>query len=346
MKVLSIIPARGGSKGIEKKNLKTIFDSFKQENEGITRKYGGSGLGLTISKEIINLYNSEIHVKSKVNVGTEFYFDLNFQNAKEENTISKPKSKQYDLSNLNVLIVEDNQINQIYAESVIRSFKANSKVAENGKVAIDILKEYNFSIVLMDMQMPVMDGIETTKWIREKLNSKIPIIGLSANTVQGDIDLCTEVGMNSYLSKPFTPKALNEAIGKVLSLDEIPEINERKVNKSVAKNKKFDLDTLLQHTNNNQVLINKMLEIFISETPIELSKIKSSFIENNYKDLAEIAHKIKPNFKYLGIEIGFELALKLEKNNGDKEVISNNIKQLDKLTKEILPLLKKEIKNK
>lgn len=207
-------------KGISKDKLGTIFKRFKQEDDGITRAYGGTGLGLTIAKEIVGQYGSNIQVKSAEGVGSEFLFTLRL---KKYSTIKSRDEQEkedlkYDLSGLSILLVEDNEINQLYAETVLSQEGANVAVANNGQEAIEQVQELSFDIILMDIQMPIMNGFDATTFIRKELKIDTSIIGLSANTMGSDIDQCLAVGMNDYVAKPFMPNILIKKIGEVLAL--------------------------------------------------------------------------------------------------------------------------------
>jgi signal transduction histidine kinase/CheY-like chemotaxis protein len=203
--------------GVDPKNISKIFENFSQEDESTTRKFGGTGLGLTISKQLIELFNGELKVKSKKGKGTTFYFTVEFPLGsskdwlKEEITVTNWES----LKHKKVLLVEDNKINQFLATTILKNWKMKVEVAENGLIAIEKLKDQNFDVVLMDMQMPIMGGIEATGIIREELKSSIPIIALTARAIKGVDEECFEAGMNDYISKPFNQ---SELFNKILNL--------------------------------------------------------------------------------------------------------------------------------
>jgi signal transduction histidine kinase/CheY-like chemotaxis protein len=203
--------------GIEQENLSKIFESFSQEDESTTRKFGGTGLGLTISKQLVELFNGELKVKSEKGKGTTFYFTVEFPIGsskdwlKDEVTVADWES----LEHKKVLLVEDNKINQFLATTILKNWKMKVEVAENGLIAIKKLKDQDFDVVLMDMQMPIMGGIEATAIIREELKLSIPIIALTARAIKGVDKECFEAGMNDYISKPFNQ---SELFNKILNL--------------------------------------------------------------------------------------------------------------------------------
>ena len=200
--------------GIPKEKIDTIFDSFDQAALDTTRKYGGTGLGLTITKQLIDLQNGELYVESEVNIGTTFFFTLPFEIGDNKELKSK-SSKQFKpvlFENIDVLLVEDNPINQLLAKKVLSKWKCNIEVAANGKIAIDKLNNKDYAIILMDVQMPEMDGHEATKYIRSNMNSgkeNVPILAMTAHVGPQEAKRCIESGMNDCITKPFDPKDLN-----------------------------------------------------------------------------------------------------------------------------------------
>lgn len=206
--------------GIESDKINTVFSSFNQATTSTSRKYGGSGLGLTISKQLVELQGGQIFVNSVVGVGSKFAFNLTFKKAiKYSIESSNPDAKDIiDESNHNqikILIAEDNNINQILVKTLLNKKNFIVDTAENGLLAFEKVRDYNYNIVLMDLHMPVLDGYEATKKIREELpNSKkdIPIIALTAAAIKGEKEKCLSIGMNDYLSKPFKAEELYSKI--------------------------------------------------------------------------------------------------------------------------------------
>lgn len=199
--------------GIKEDKLFTIFESFSQATNETTRKYGGTGLGLTIVKSIVELQKGTIKVNSKIGKGTSFTVQLPF---KRSVAISQNKGKlqkhsvsdevKKGIEGINVLLVEDNGVNQLLAKAVLKKASCNVTIAENGVIALDALKKDSFDIILMDIQMPEMDGYEATRIIRKELGppySEIPIMAITAHAMVEEIDKCIQAGMNDYISKPF-----------------------------------------------------------------------------------------------------------------------------------------------
>ena len=184
--------------------IKTIFDKFSQESNQANRKYEGTGLGMAISKEILHLMKSELIIESIQGFGSKIQFDITF-NKGEKTTITKNllKIKTKLLKGKQILLVEDNKLNRLIVRKMLELAGCIVQEAENGNEAINKLITTNFDLILMDIQMPEMDGVEATKIIRSVLNLKTPILALTANSFQHDINLYYEIGMNDFIIKPF-----------------------------------------------------------------------------------------------------------------------------------------------
>ena len=196
--------------GIAEDRQSAVFLAFAQEDNSTTRKYGGTGLGLSISKRIVELMGGELHLRSEKNVGTTFSFTVRLKRGHAES----PEQKVFkpDLDGSRILLVEDNKVNQFLANALLKSWNASVDISEDGQDAVDRLRSDSYDLVLMDLQMPIMDGFEATTCIREELKSNIPIIGLSANALNGERERSLERGMDDYVSKPFQPELLYEKI--------------------------------------------------------------------------------------------------------------------------------------
>ncbi|WP_183574722.1 ATP-binding protein [Mucilaginibacter sp. X5P1] len=204
--------------GIMPDKLDYIFDSFSQASSDTTRKFGGSGLGLTITKRLLQLQGSDIYVKSEYGKGSEFTFSLTFKNSSKRINNILNSDEFYSLKSLKgtkLLIAEDNLINVILAKEFMKQWDVDCDVAENGEIALMLVKTNNYDMVLMDLQMPEMDGYQTTIAIRElegEKYKKLPILALTASAMLDIQDQAFTVGMNDYISKPFNPNELHRKI--------------------------------------------------------------------------------------------------------------------------------------
>ncbi len=210
--------------GLTKIEQKKIFRAFSQADGSTTRDYGGTGLGLTISKQLVELMNGKIWVESEYGVGSSFIFEIELEEAKENikaidlniKPIETNKRLKKDinlLKNCKILLVEDNQINQEIITGLLENSKIKLDIASNGKEAIDKFKPNIYTLILMDIQMPIMDGYEATKLIRQK-DREIPIIAITANAMKEDIEKTKQYGMNSHINKPINVEKLYETILK------------------------------------------------------------------------------------------------------------------------------------
>lgn len=218
--------------GIPDNKKDSIFNSFSQANSNTTRLYGGTGLGLTISKQLVELQGGNIGLDSEFGKGSTFSFEIKYgKSAPQEHSnlvleLIEQKSirtTMNDLKGKKILLVEDHPINQMLAIKVLEGWGFDVDLAENGLLALNKLKENNYTLILMDINMPVMDGYEATSAIRSGNNNKeIPIIAMTASAFIGENQKCIKVGMNDYISKPFDPQELltkiNNQINKYLKI--------------------------------------------------------------------------------------------------------------------------------
>ncbi|MDI1232854.1 MAG: PAS domain S-box protein [bacterium] len=206
--------------GIPHDKLKSIFDNFNQATSSTARLFGGSGLGLAICKQLVEKQGGNIFVKSKIDEGSTFSFTLTFQKSKEEN---KHENEGVELDKENnvvkVLLVEDIALNQLLMKIILEDFKFKYDIADNGKIAIEKMQTETYDIVLMDLQMPVMNGFEATEYIRNTLKSQIPIIALTADVTTVDLEKCKAAGMNDYVSKPLDERILYTKMVELLKLE-------------------------------------------------------------------------------------------------------------------------------
>lgn len=209
--------------GIKKEKQETIFDSFTQAEGDTTRKFGGTGLGLTIVKMLVQLMNGNVSLESEPGVGTTFIVDLpfNLDESDRQKEEEEEKGVEKNLGELEVLLAEDNEMNQILAKRVIASFGFKLDVAENGAKALERFKEKDYDIILMDIMMPEMDGLEATRRIREDFpegKKDIPILAMTAFVFSEEEDYkYLESGMNDYILKPFHPDKLYQKIASLVN---------------------------------------------------------------------------------------------------------------------------------
>ncbi len=301
--------------GIEKSKLETIFQSFSQAEAQTTRKYGGTGLGLSICKALVESQNGKIWIESILGKGSTFYFELSYPKSVGNSEVVKTDEVNVKkLSDIKVLLAEDNQINQFLAVEILGQFGIEVEIANNGKEALDKLNTNHFDLILMDIQMPEMGGIEATKLIRlmqEPKKRNIPIIALTANALKGDAENYLAAGMNDYLSKPFDEIQLYKKIVNLLEID-TAQIKEQKPKTEMIITTAYKIEDLDTVTRGNKEFAKKLMKIYLDTVPEMNNNMQTSFVNQNYEDLAFHAHKLKSTINGLNIRFLSEDVANLE----------------------------------
>ncbi len=295
--------------GIADNKIEKIFENFQQASSGTSRLYGGTGLGLAIVKQLVSSQNGQISVKSKPEEGSTFSFTLGFQKTKASAEI-EPELTQLkgDIKNIKVLVVEDIALNQLLMKTLLDDFGFDRDIAANGKIAIDKLQNKSYDIILMDLQMPVMNGFEATDYIRNELKSTIPIIALTADVTTTDLAKCKAVGMNDYIAKPVDERLLYRKIMGLINKTISPVTLEPHTNGTnpVKKNRCIDLTYLNRLTKSNPILIVEMISLYLAQTPPLVVAMQKSLLEQDWTLLHSTAHKMIPSFSIMGINTQFE----------------------------------------
>jgi len=206
--------------GISNENLLTIFSEYGQATEETSFQYGGTGLGLTISKKLVHLMKGELKVNSQLHKGSEFYFTISMAEVNEKVSVKLPVVSFINLppfKGIKILVAEDNQVNTLLIRKYLTAWLIDVKMVENGKEAINVLEKENFDLIILDTRMPVMDGFEAARHIRKVLHLDTPILSLSATVLVEEVAEAIEAGMNETLSKPFQPAKLHEKIELLLN---------------------------------------------------------------------------------------------------------------------------------
>jgi PAS domain S-box-containing protein len=295
--------------GIPAEHLPSIFENFQQASSDTTRLYGGTGLGLAIVKQLVEGQQGRIAVSSTPGVGSDFTFTLTFQ--KSEATVEAVNINidiDRQLKNIRILVVEDIKLNQLLMKAVLDDFGFDWDIASDGKDAIDKLQQRTYDMVLMDLQMPVMNGFETTRYIRTVMRSAIPIIALTADVTTMDLKKCTEVGMNDYVSKPIDEKVLYNKVVTQLKISEASREQEQLRLLPAGKEgmKHIDLTYLENLTKSDAGLMMKMISLYLEQTPPLIKQMKASSKKKDWKTLHAVVHKIIPSFAIMGINAEFE----------------------------------------
>ena len=295
--------------GIAADKIEKIFDNFQQASSHTSRLYGGTGLGLSIVKQLIEPQGGSIQVKSKIDEGSVFSFTLDFQKTNAEvEAEAEIMERDSEIKNIKVLVVEDIALNQLLMKTLLDDFGFEQDIAANGKIAIEKLKTKSYDIILMDLQMPEMNGFETTEFIRKTMNSKIPIIALTADVTTVDLAKCKAVGMNDYIAKPVDERILYSKIIGLVRKPTLIKYNERKgiENGQCERIKCTDLAYLIRHTKSDPKLMMEMISLYLVQTPPLIISMKQSFRDNDWTSLYSAVHKMIPSFSIMGISTDFE----------------------------------------
>ncbi len=350
--------------GIPADKLATIFEPFLQSGSDTARIYGGTGLGLSIVKRLVDLMDGTIAVKSKLNEGSTFTVTLPLQKttatevSKERESIMLTGDLK-QLGKLKILLAEDIPVNQLLAQTILHDFGFESDTAENGKIAIELLEKNNYDLILMDLQMPEMNGWEATKHIRSKMQppkSTIPIIALTADVTKRDVDKCTEVGMDDYVSKPINE---TELLSKIVRLvKERSDSNFSKVSNfgkvspeeiSPEKVKICNLDYLKSHSPNNPKFLKEMIPMLLKQTPVIIEEINKCLITADWNGLHGNVHKMKPSLDLIGLPKDIkDAALQMEEYAREQkhvDLIPALLLKLEKALEQAYKELEEELRN-
>jgi signal transduction histidine kinase/CheY-like chemotaxis protein len=314
--------------GIPENKLQSIFESFEQVGTN-KRRYEGTGLGLTIVKQLVELQGGTITVKSKINEGSEFTVDMMFRLGTHQPPGEVvPHFEQVEALNFStagVLVVEDNRVNQLLVRNMLRKFGfENIDTAENGRIALACLKEKDYDIILMDIQMPEMDGYEITREIRSRIRKEmreIPIIALTADASEKEKAKAKEAGMNDYVVKPYTPEELYFTMLKFVKPLDASIALSRKDNTIVTRYREpgMNLEFLEKFTGGDQELTIQLIEIFIKQVPDAIVKLNQAISSKNWKETHAISHKVKSSIAIFELSEMKKLITNIEEYSRERE---------------------------
>ncbi|HEY1055771.1 MAG TPA: ATP-binding protein [Emticicia sp.] len=309
--------------GIPEDKLLTVFDRFNKASNKTTGKYGGTGLGLSIVKSLVELHKGTIEVRSHVDIGTVFSVVLPFRKSLKRVVITPEQPRNFpkqEQKNSRVLLAEDNELSQKLALKVLSRKGYIVDIASTGKEVIELVNHNRYDIILMDLQMPKLDGFETARIIRQDMNLNIPIIAMTAYTMPSEKEKCMAAGMNDFACKPVQWELLNKKICSLLNenLTETKQIQQYKSLTSV-----IDLTDIKRISGGDPAFVSEVLELFIRDTPVKLQKIKESLEKQDYAAIKFSAHTMKSSANLLKIKNGlFTLLDKIEELGRNKSNIS------------------------
>jgi PAS domain S-box-containing protein len=324
--------------GIPANKIDLIFERFTQANTETTRKFGGTGLGLSIAKNLVELQGGEMHLKSELGKGSEFWFELSYK--KVDTLAIEPLKKSFIpqkiLHNIKILLCEDNVLNQKLAKRVIAKFGFEIDIAENGKIGIEKLKEEKYDIVLMDLQMPEMDGYQTVLAIRNELNLQIPIIAMTAHSLVGEKEKCLEIGMNDYIGKPFSQEELYTKLCANLpeegyALETTTLNSEKEISPLHAH--QINLESLKEFSGGSKEFEKELIELFMAQVPAEIQELENAFVEGDDLQIKSISHKLKSSMAVMGLYSLNEYLSFIEENASTKAKRTHSLKKLKNIKK-------------
>ncbi|MDO9039570.1 MAG: PAS domain S-box protein [Lutibacter sp.] len=346
--------------GIVSNKINTVFGAFSQAKSDTSRIYGGTGLGLTIVKKLVGLLNGTIKVESVFGEGSVFKITLPLKkDLVNVNTDEvEPEFLMNEPLELSILLVEDNKTNQLLAKTRLERWKCKVDIANNGIEGVKKAQQNMYDLILMDIQMPVMDGYEASKIIKNDISkkaAKIPIIAMTAYATNADISLAKSSGMDDYIFKPFKPRELYNILEKygVPSKERnLKYANDKNADaETKAEKKHIDLKFLYEETQGESAILILLIESFLKDFNEFFEVVKKEFKRKNWKVLYEATHKIKPSITMFGIAemepIIHLLAQKFreEKNLEDAGTLLNSCKEIFKHVNEELLIELKSLEN-
>ena len=325
--------------GIKKDKISTVFNRFTQEDTNTTRKYGGAGLGLSITKQLVELQGGSISVRSKYGEGSTFSVRLEFPLGDASSEVVKTVSREAGvaprrLNDIRILLVDDNTLNIEILYDLLKAWNKTIFIdtAEDGKAAIQLLERADYDVILMDIQMPRMNGYTASRYIRESMQvpkSKVPIIAMTAHALSRIEEEVRDAGMNDYVSKPIDIRDLTTKISKLV------KVKRASAPASTGGGyKTIDLENLRALTRNDSAKIIKYIDIFLKNVAIDLEHLKSYAQSEDWDGLGKAAHKMKGNSAYMGIhELDklFTAAQEYDESEMEPEDVESMIRRIDEV---------------
>jgi signal transduction histidine kinase/DNA-binding response OmpR family regulator len=321
--------------GIHANKLPHIFERFTQAESHTARHYGGTGLGLSIAKQLVELQGGTITVTSEPGTGSVFTFVLPFKKTTEtisgkRKTLALPDIDQ--LRNKRILVVEDNPINIKLIQYLFGIYSIDYNLALNGAEAVKKVRETAYDIILMDIEMPEMNGYQATAAIRQDLKSDVPIIAMTAHAMAGEKEKCLEAGMNGYISKPIRENLLFETMVRLTSGDAA-------ATEETPDQKLINLGYLFRTMHNDRQAIRETLDIFLEQLPADLAALNDAVHHADTEAIRRFAHRMKPTVATLGAVTMEKLLNRFEKlvaADTDAETLQAMLDEVNRLARQAL----------
>jgi signal transduction histidine kinase/CheY-like chemotaxis protein len=319
--------------GIDASSINQIFERFEQGEAHIHRQFGGTGLGLYIVRQLVSLQNGEINVESTKGKGSRFTvtlpFELADETAMQQEQISPSPAEEKSITG-KVLIVEDNPVNQQLIRHLLESFQLEITIAGSAEEAIRHLQHQRFQLILMDIQLPGMNGYEATTYIRHTLQLNIPIVAMTANAMSGEYEKCIAAGMNDHLSKPLRRVQLISVLKRYLSET---NLQEQEIAQSSIHNYQYiDLGYMKEIGRGNKEYEQMATDLFIRQLPEEMNSLRKACAMGDYEQIKQLTHQLRTTISVMGLNEQLSpLFLAIEKEHitqKEQQVIFEKIEQI------------------
>ncbi len=335
--------------GISKEKLAAVFERFEQADNNTARQYGGTGLGLSIVEKIVEMQAGEISVDSNLGEGATFKVILSYEyvNKPEEETsnttsITQSANAKKEFSNYKILVAEDNKTNQTLLKFILQQWNLSYDLAENGQQVLDILRKEKYDLVLMDIQMPIMDGYQAANKVRKELGLNIPMIAMTAHVLPTEKQKCIQAGMNDYISKPIDETVFIGMLEKYLGSSLVNGFELQKPPVVGNDLLYIDVDYLNNIFSENAGFINEVMYQFREQFPNELKQLKLAVFEKDKKEVLRLAHHMKTTVSSISTNTPLKLMLDSIEGRVESENWTLINEELDKLLK-AEPILMREI---
>ncbi len=319
--------------GIPPHKIGNIFETFSQAGADINRTYGGTGLGLSISKTLVEKQHGVIRVESLLDAGTTFTFSIPYKITPENTPGAVTQDQEITFSRqFNILVAEDNDINRFIIEKMLKDWDMKVAFAKTGTEAVEQASKSTYDLILMDVEMPDMNGYRATEIIRTEFEGPmkhVPIVALTGNAMSGEREKCLQAGMNDYISKPFKASELKDKIYQMCNATEVqqetPVVVETAATPELPTAKRItDLQFLKDISENNEQFFREFIQMFLNNTPKAITDMLEACAASDWERLRQAAHKAKPSFNYVGLKDMSMLTAKIEE-------LAKKVEQTDQL---------------
>jgi len=334
--------------GISAEQLEHMFEPFTQASSSTAREYGGSGLGLSISRGLVELLGGSLSAESTVGEGSSFLFTIPFAPTEETapTTVVEPTPRYHTLGKRRVLLAEDNAVNQFLVETLLSTWGMHVDTASSGSEALSLFWQHTYDVVLMDIQMPGMDGVEATQQLRRHPDAQraaTPVIALTAHALRDEAERYQSAGLDAYLSKPFREEDLFRTVSAVLQKQPVPVVAEPD---PVPDNAPlYDLSGIRRLAHNNEGFVKRLVHLFIRTTPPCVREMEEHLEGGNWKSLGSTAHHLKSSLDGMHIRPLYTIIRQLEScqhTPPDLPTVTQQVQQVRQITEAVITQLEVE----